>query len=314
MTETVSPLRRLWWETKSAAKEALLFCLHWLGIGALYARLGGGGKSMVLCYHNVGPATLPAYPNNVVAEEMFRRQMTHLRRRHTVVELDACIGGQEGGRRGVVALTFDDGYKGCLDTVVPILKEHGFAATFFVSPGFIDRRQPKWDDWLYFAMKPFDKRVLRAEKREVDRLLRRHDAADATMQSLKETCAASLLTWDEVRSLRDLGHSVQSHGLNHYYLSAQTPEDQEVELAGSRARLREILGADVRYVAYPFGSRESHDAATHAIAERAGYAAAFTGENGYVEDSPDLFSIRRMTIGRNTPFWKFKLMLSGLYF
>lgn len=316
-SERVSAARRSWWKAKAWSKEAVLFCLQWLGIGALYGRLHGRRKSVVLCYHTVSPVALPAYPNNVVEEAMFRRQMSYVRRHRTVVALDECIDSSEMGRRGSgsIALTFDDGYKSCLQTVAPILQQYGFPATFFISPGFIDRRQPKWDDWLYFAMKPFDKRVLRSGKREVDRILQQLEPAeDGEMQAVKTACAASLLTWKDVRSLHDMGYSVQSHGLNHYYLSAQTPEDQAVEIAGAKQRLEETLGADVRFLAYPFGSTGCFSTETQRLARRAGYAAAFTGESGYVEDSRDAFSIRRMTIGRDTPFWKFKLMLSGLYF
>lgn len=295
------------------------FAVQGLRVGAAYRRLRGRRKSAILCYHTAGDAAVRAYPNNVVAVATFERHMEHLRRHHTVVPLDDCVERLRSGVRladGVVALTFDDGYRSCLDTVAPILRRYGFPATFFLSPGFIDRRDPKWDDWLYFAMKPFGKHVLRAGRREVENLLRRlePDPADRELAVLKEECAASLLTWEDARTLRAMGHSVQSHGLNHYFLSAQTSEDQEVELVESKRRLEEALGAEVPYLAYPFGSPESYTAETRLLARRAGYAAAFSGEDGYVEDSPDLFSIRRMTIGRGTPFWKFELMLSGLYF
>jgi len=309
---------RHWWKAKALVKEGILFCLYWSGIGVLYRRFGGSGKSVIFCYHTASPDQLAVYPNNVVEEAAFRRQMRYLHRHCTVVALEACVDrlrAGDGAGRGFVALTFDDGYKSCLQTVAPILREQGFPATFFISPGFIDRHQPKWDDWLYFAMKPFDKRAFRAGKSEVDRRLAQLEpAADDAMQATKQACADALLTWEDVRSLHAQGHSIQSHSLNHYYLSTQTPEEQELELTGARRRLEEMLGNSVRLLAYPFGWAGSYDAETRAIARRTGYAAAFTAEPGYVEDSPDLFSIRRMGIARDTPFWKFKLMLSGLYF
>lgn len=303
---------------KAWAKEAVLFCLHWLGIGTLYRRLHGGSKTLILCYHTVSPGAVAAYPSNVVEEAMFRRQMDYLRRHRTVVALEACVDGQRPRPRdsaGIAALTFDDGYKSCLHSVVPLLQEYGFPATFFISPGFIDRHQPKWDDWLYFAMKPFQKRVLRADKSEVDGVVQQLDRADdGTLQIVKHACVDALLTWEDVRSLRRLGYSVQSHGLNHYYLSAQTPAVQEAELAGAKQRLEETLGVEVRFLAYPFGSKGCFSPETQTLARRAGYAAAFTGVYGYVEERGDRFAIPRMPIGRDTPFWKFKLMFSGLYF
>jgi peptidoglycan/xylan/chitin deacetylase (PgdA/CDA1 family) len=308
---------KYWWKAKAWAKEAVLSASSGSASARLYGRLQRRRKRVSLLPHGQ-PLALPAYPNNVVEGSDVPAADELCRRRRTVVALNECIDGLEMGRRGndgIVALTFDDGYKSCLQTVAPLLQQYGFPATFFISPGFIDRRQPKWDDWLYFAMKPFDKRVLRSGKSEVDRILQQLEPAeDSEMQVVKAACAASLLTWEDVRSLHDMGYSVQSHGLNHYYLSAQTPDDQAVEIAGAKQRLEETLGADVRFLAYPFGSKGCFSTETQMLARRAGYAAAFTGESGYVEDSRDRFSIRRMTIGRDTPFWKFKLILSGLYF
>ncbi len=317
MAQFLSAARRYWWRTKAASKQALLFALQGLGIGAVYWQLRGRRKSTILCYHTASDAPLPAYPNNVMPVATFERHMEYLRRHRTVVSLDQCVDRLRSGSQttgGFVAITFDDGYKSCLDTVAPILARHGFAATFFVSPGFIDRREPKWDDWLYFAMKPFKKHTLRAGKGEVERLIQQLEPPNGERSGLKEACAASLLTWEDAKALRDMGHSVQSHGLNHYFLSAQETADQEVELAESKRRLETVLGGEVSYVAYPFGWPDSYTAETQMLARRAGYTAAFTGERGYVEDAPDAFAIRRMTIGRDTPFWMFKLMLSGLYF
>ncbi len=39
------------------------------------------------------------------------------------------------GRRGLVGLTFDDGYADFLHEALPVLRSHGCTATVFVLPG-----------------------------------------------------------------------------------------------------------------------------------------------------------------------------------
>lgn len=46
-----------------------------------------------------------------------------------------------------ILITFDDGYVDCYETVLPILKEMGFKATFFVLTNYADRSQPGYLTW-----------------------------------------------------------------------------------------------------------------------------------------------------------------------
>ena len=41
----------------------------------------------------------------------------------------------------LVVLTFDDGNASDLSTVAPILKDHGFGATFFITSGWLEREK-----------------------------------------------------------------------------------------------------------------------------------------------------------------------------
>ena len=48
-----------------------------------------------------------------------------------------------GDARGLVGLTFDDGYAGFPEYVLPVLSDHGFSATVFALAG----RFGGWNDW-----------------------------------------------------------------------------------------------------------------------------------------------------------------------
>lgn len=91
---------------------------------------------LILMYHAIG--TVDRDPNLLcVTPDRFAAQMTWLKR-HGLrgVAVGTLLSALRTGRaRGMVGLTFDDGYAGIVDGAVPVLREHGFSATVFVLPG-----------------------------------------------------------------------------------------------------------------------------------------------------------------------------------
>ncbi|MER5394362.1 polysaccharide deacetylase family protein [Saccharopolyspora sp. NPDC002686] len=118
-----------------------------------------------------------------------------------------------GDARGLVGLTFDDGYADFARNVVPALRRHGCSATVFVIAGRIGGDN-EWD--------PAGPR-----KR--------------------------LMTAEEVQEVAGAGVEVGSHGLLHQYLSYVDEDELFAEVVGSRELLREITGQDVAGFCYPYG-------------------------------------------------------------
>jgi len=105
---------------------------------------------------------------------------------------------------------------------------------------------------------------------------------------------AELMTWDEIRELRNGGMSIGSHTNTHTVLATLPGEEQRRELEESKAALEERLGAPVRSIAYPVGTPAHFTAETCRLAQEAGYEAAFsfaTGTNSWPR-------IHRFAIGR----------------
>jgi peptidoglycan/xylan/chitin deacetylase (PgdA/CDA1 family) len=111
-------------------------------------------KIPILLYHDCCPAQDASAGGGLnVAQDDFRRQMEYLHHNgYVCVSLArllaerAYVKGEKradgrplkpeevtGDTRKKVVLTFDDGYKSQFDFVLPILKEMGFSATFFIS-------------------------------------------------------------------------------------------------------------------------------------------------------------------------------------
>ena len=96
-------------------------------------RLGLGRVPMILMYHGV--ADVAEDPNQLcVTPSRFAEQMTWLKRRglrgvgiSTLVEAV-----RAGHQRGLVGITFDDGYVSVLESALPELLRHGFTASMFI--------------------------------------------------------------------------------------------------------------------------------------------------------------------------------------
>ena len=260
-----------------------------------------------------GDGSSICYPGNSVSMDRFERHLELFRASgRPLVSLGELLAGETPGG---IALTFDDGYKGCWTNVAPRLEADGIPATFFVCPGWIDDGQGKWDDLIFSASKldgvPFDKSLLRRSRQELEPLLteihRRHP-------DLVRRNAENLMTWDQVRDLVDRGFEVGSHTLRHPYLTAESAADQEEEMHRSRRRLSEQLDRDIRYLAYPFGSPGSFDSQTADIAETTGYEAALACGDRYLTKHSGSFAVPRFAVGPKTSDAWLKLVLSGYYF
>lgn len=170
----------------------------------------------MLMYHSISPAT-GADPHALrVHPETFERHLTHLRRRGmrgvSMTEwLAAARGGDAGG---LVALTFDDGYRDFVEHAMPIMARHGMTGTVYVVAGKIDGSS----DWVVGGPD------------------------------------APLMTADDIRGAAAAGHEVASHTTTHARLDHLGGCELRAEVAESRAILEDVVGRPVTGFAYPYGA------------------------------------------------------------
>jgi peptidoglycan/xylan/chitin deacetylase (PgdA/CDA1 family) len=186
-------------------------------------------------YHSVLPAAeaTPDPYNVTVSTDRLDRQLRWLLRRGLRgVSVGELLRAAATGRaRGLVGLTFDDGYADLLHHALPVLRRHGCTATAFVLPGRLGGVN-SWD--TPGPRKP-------------------------------------LLTADGIRAVAEAGIEIGSHGLAHRRLPDIPDTDADAlraETADSRALLREITGREVAGFCYPYGSV---DARAIAAVRDAGY-------------------------------------------
>jgi peptidoglycan/xylan/chitin deacetylase (PgdA/CDA1 family) len=189
----------------------------------------------ILGYHSI--SWLEDDPNMMcTSPERFESQMLYLKRRNLrgVSVRELLRAWRTGSAKGLVGLTFDDGYEDFLHAALPVLERLGFSATVFVVAGMLGRE----NDWEhYFTPKP-------------------------TMR---------LLGAAGIREVSERGMEVGSHSMSHPVLPTLDTAALEREVSVSRRVLSEVLGEEVEGFCYPYGVLDS--ASVQAV-RRARYAYA----------------------------------------
>ncbi|WP_097975603.1 polysaccharide deacetylase family protein [Streptomyces sp. gb14] len=167
----------------------------------------------ILTYHSVTDPSDDPY-GITVSPARLDEQLSWLRsRRLTGVGVSELLRTGASKRRGLVGLTFDDGYADFLDEALPVLRKHGFRATVYVLPG----RPGGVNEW-----DPLGPRK-------------------------------PLLTHEGVRRVAAAGMEVGSHGLYHRDLTGLSDEELRRETRDSRELIGDLTGSLPEGFCYPYG-------------------------------------------------------------
>lgn len=123
----------------------------------------------------------------------------------------------------------------------------------------------------------------------------------------------ALMNGDEVRQLAAAGMTIGAHTLTHPILSQLSVEQARVEIAESRSRLESLLEREVWALAYPFGDPTSVTPEVLAIAERAGYAAAFLNYGGGLGASLAPYALPRIHVTAKMSLAELEAHISGVH-
>jgi peptidoglycan/xylan/chitin deacetylase (PgdA/CDA1 family) len=289
----------------------------------------------ILTYHHVfDPASDYAFDAAVAdaTPAQFRRHLEVIARRFTVIGVDELCKALDGAPLppNPAMITFDDGYRSCLEVAVPILRDVGLRAVFFIATSFVEERRLYW--WERIAYLVGTARAERVtltypEPREID--LHAPGAAGVLVRVIKNTPGLDvdrfldhvtraakvdwdaaferrladnlIMSWDQIRALRDAGMDVESHTRRHRVLQTLDAAALADELTGSRLDLERQLGQPVRAVAYPVGRPISHLKPIRDAVAAAGYQVGFTNASGstLLIGDVDRFDVRRIAVDRD---------------
>jgi peptidoglycan/xylan/chitin deacetylase (PgdA/CDA1 family) len=227
-------------------------------------------------------------------------------------------------REPAVAITFDDGYADNMIAGQVLMEQFGVPAIFFVTTGFVGTSNiPHWDR-IAFSIKGTTRPQIALPRRfggEVhsisagarDRLIRElvrvwrstpaaeqegfvravEEAADVIADE-HPRARPVFLSWEEVKRLKALGHTIGGHTHSHPILAAVSPHEQRCELALCKELLEGQLGSEVALLAYPNGLNGSYSDETKTIARECGFQAAFSFHGGRIPPSGfDAYDLKR---------------------
>ncbi|MBV9311293.1 MAG: polysaccharide deacetylase family protein [Solirubrobacterales bacterium] len=103
------------------------------------------------------------------------------------------------------------------------------------------------------------------------------------------------LTAEEIRELDRAGMDVGDHTAHHVDLRLLTPAELRLETAGSRHTLERVLGHNVYYFAYPFGT---YNSTVLRGVRAAGFTMAYTTASGITESTSAPLTMPRIHVGR----------------
>ena len=305
------------------AKSALLR----LGGYAAIRRLAPSRGLAILRYHAIcGPEGYSyANPGICVTPEGFERHVAYLTRAYTVLRREEAAAALAAGTPlppNAVAITFDDGYADNLPAARTLAK-HGASATFYITAGCLADGQPFWPVELRHLLRavPVTHVTLKAGDVRIDLDLGGDAARASALKRLTKAFKSNpipvrdalrdelravaghpalprvMLTWDEVREMHALGMTIGSHTMTHPNLPSAGIADARQELAASKRRLEEEIGAPVTMFSYPNGGADRYlTREVQQAVKEAGYAAATTSRNAFAGKGSDLFALERVEV------------------
>jgi peptidoglycan/xylan/chitin deacetylase (PgdA/CDA1 family) len=171
-------------------------------------------------YHQVCPTPHPSFRRYTVTVRQFSRQMRWLAARgyQTITPDDLVRARLHQGSLPdrPVLLTFDDGFQGCVDHAMPVLRAQGFTAVFFLVTGLMGQTS-RW-------MAP------------------------------DQGSELPLMSWDTARALAGEGIQFGAHTVTHARLPGLEAVRCRTELVEARHRLEQELDRPAVHLAYPYGA------------------------------------------------------------
>lgn len=298
-------------------------------------------SGIVLLYHEVLPddVTLPAW--TIVRETEFLLQMRYLRSHFDVVTMDQAkerVAGRTHAARPFAVVTFDDGYRGNLEIVAPIMESMGLPFLVYVATEAIIENRLYWHDQIINLLnvkEDIQISIEREGRREVI-TIRKHAAGNSRWLGIQRLLSIlklmspadreaavkritsrrsaapsvlAMLTEEELKLLAGVGSvSIGAHTHRHELLDQLAPEEIIETIRTSNNHILRITGTVPRHFAYPNGN---HNQFVSNLVHDSGYETAVTTMRGFWSDKTTMLNIPRLGIGRFTSIGQFMAVTSG---
>lgn len=110
------------------------------------------------------------------------------------------------------------------------------------------------------------------------------------------------MTREQIREMSDAGMNIESHTVSHPDLTKLSHDQLVYELNHSRQALQDIIGKDIFFFAYPFGT---YNQAVATETKNVGYLMSVTTKVGKTQKANDPFGLVRFRVGPATTITSF---------
>ncbi|WP_157826754.1 polysaccharide deacetylase family protein [Colwellia sp. 12G3] len=280
--------------------------------------LSGENKLSVLTYHRVGES----YNQLCMDEYLFEQQLIWIKKYFNPIGLTEALALQKKGKlpRRSIVITIDDGYVDSFTTIFPLLKKHNLTATFFISTSGLEKGY-LWDEHISliimtlsvdieeflfegrtFEVSTYNERIKCAKEISDQIKYCSLNERETLIQKLVKQTKKIVLKHDflnelQIKLLYKQGMEIGAHTVNHPILTYEKSDVAKREMLDSKEILEDIIGEQVKYLAYPNGKLGiDFDENNQNQAKECGFDAAFSSDWGFINHSPkDLYSLKRFT-------------------
>jgi len=260
------------------------------------------GHSLVLVFHRItSDECAPECLIPSVPEALFRRQMEVLRELGEIVALEALLDPARGNRhRPRFVITFDDDLVTHYERALPILRDVGVTATFFLSGRSLHGLGPIWfaklDALIAAHGIQTTARLLGVDAKDCGQLAAMSEKDRVLQHRIDELPHEGIpqITDAQIRGLVDAGMTIGFHTLEHHLVSLLSDSELDRALTQGRRELEGVVGRPLRLFAYPHGKTDSR---TPGRLKAAGFCAACTGRPVPVRPGNDPYLLGRWEPG-----------------
>jgi peptidoglycan/xylan/chitin deacetylase (PgdA/CDA1 family) len=270
------------------------------------------GRSLILAFHNVVPDELAGRGDRSLHLPVgrFRRQLDLIEAHCRVVPLAELLAGASAEKSPVVAITFDDAYRGAIELAFPEMVRRGLPSTLFVAPGLLGCASFWWDE-LADPMGGLSPEVRKAalEVRAGNRLAIRAEMSGDRTEPLLPACYGCASESQLQSLVAKESVTLGSHSWSHPNLTRIAPDELERELARPLEWLGSVNGPTLPVLAYPYGLASP---AVESAARHAGYTEALLVEGGWITPGGGPWAIPRYNVSAGLSEDGLLLRLSGV--
>lgn len=252
---------------------------------------------------------------HTISKDLFRKCIIWLKKNGYVFisteQVVQMINHRQPVPRKAVWITFDDGWKENMDTVIPVIVEFDIPVTFFISTDPVEHSGIFW--WSYVSRYG---RYLPAAYNNLKKLQavdenRRRELINKLEVRFNGRLKREAMDVQDVISIANKPQvTIGCHTAHHVVMSNCSDEQLAQEIIASRQKLEEWTGKSIVYFCYPDGYFNEH---VKEIVKRHGFELAASTENRFITGKEDPFAMPRFWVRGEGFFAEAKCQMLGIW-